>query len=180
MQTHKPLNVEALCLQEARKASVTGARVLMGMSAVGALAAAAASTQVVRDAGPETQVVEIWRLAGFILFSGLFALLAYRPLHYAGVWELVFLNKLALTIVALTYASDADGAGVVALVDGILTGIIFTAYLLSRGWRAWSYVAPRCPTAICRSDPAASPPPPEPPRRDGWVLARSARRACDD
>jgi hypothetical protein len=88
-------------------------------------------------------VVEIWRFAGFVLFSGLFALLAYRPLHYAGVWELVIVNKLALTIVALTYASDADGAGEVALVDGVLTGVLFAAYLLSRGWRAWSNVVRR-------------------------------------
>jgi hypothetical protein len=110
----------------------------MGLAAVGALAAAATSIQVVRDASPATLVVEIWRLAGFVLFSGLFALLAYRPLHYAGVWELVFVNKLALTIVALAYASDADGAGGVALVDGILTGVLLAAYLLSRGWRAWS------------------------------------------
>jgi hypothetical protein len=115
----------------------------MGVAAVGALAAAAASIQVVRDAGPQAQVVEIWRFAGFVLFSGLFALLAYRPLHYAGVWELVIVNKLALTIVALTYASDADGAGEVALVDGVLTGVLFAAYLLSRGWRAWSNVVRR-------------------------------------
>lgn len=119
---------------------MNGARVLMGLAALGALAAAGTSIEVVRDAGPETLVVEIWRLAGFVLFSGLFALLAYRPLQYAGVWELVIVNKLALTIAALTYASDADGAGEVAVVDGILTGVLLAAYLLSRGWRAWSSV----------------------------------------
>jgi hypothetical protein len=143
MQTHNPPDVEVLHRQDTRRASVTGARLLMGLAAVGALAAAATSIQAVRDAGPETLAVEIWRFAGFVLFSGLFALLAYRPLHYAGVWELVIVNKLVLTIAALTYASDADGAGGVALVDGILTGALLAAYLLSRGWRAWSYVTPR-------------------------------------
>lgn len=54
----------------------------------------------------------------------------------------VIVNKLALTIVALTYASDADGAGGGALVDGILTGVLVAACLLSRGWRASFYVAP--------------------------------------
>lgn len=141
MQTHNPPNVEVLCRQDILRASIAGARVLMALTAVGALAAAAASIQAERSAGPETLVVEVWRLAGFVLFSGLFALLAYRPLHYAGVWELAIISKLALTIVFLTYASDANGAEVVALVDGTLTGVFLAAYLLSRGWRAWSYVA---------------------------------------
>lgn len=114
----------------------------MGLAAVGALAAAATSSQTVGTAGPETLMVEIWRLAGLVVFSGLFALLAYRPLHYAGVWELVIANKLALTIVSLTCASHADGAGDVALADGILTGVLLTAYSLNRGWRARFCVAP--------------------------------------
>lgn len=142
MQTHHPPDVAALDRQDNRGASLTGARVLLALAAVGALAAAATSIGTVRDAGAETLVVEVWRLAGFVLFSGLFALLAFRPLHYAGVWELVIVNKLALTIVALTYASDADGAGEVALVDGILTGVLLAAYVLSGGWRAWSNVMP--------------------------------------
>src|SRR5690554_1670728 len=135
MQTYYPPDVEALFRQDTRSASVSGARVLMG------LAAAATCIQLVKDVGPETRVVEICRFAGFVLFSGLFPLRAYRPLHYAGVWELVIVNKLALTIAALTYASDAVGAGEVALVDGILTGVLLAAYVLSQGWRAWSYVA---------------------------------------
>lgn len=132
--------VEGLYRQATRRTSVTWARVLMALASLGALAAAATSIQVVIAAGPETLVVEIWRLAGFVLFSGLFALLTYRPLHYAGVWELVIVNKLVLTTLALTYASSAHGAGEVALVDGILTGVLLVAYLLSQGWRAWSYV----------------------------------------
>lgn len=136
MQSHDSPNAKVLHRQDPRRAQVTGARILMGLAAVGALAAAATSIQTVRAAGPETLMVEIWRLTGLVVFSGLFALLAYRPLHYAGVWELVIANKLALTIVSLTYASHADGAGGVALVDGILTGVLLTAYLLNRGWRA--------------------------------------------
>lgn len=128
MQSCNPPNVEVLHRPDTRRARVTGARVLMGLAAVGALAAAATSVQIARDAGAETMVVEIWRLAGFVLFSGLFVLLAYRPMRYASVWELVIANKLALT-------SDADGAGRVALGDGILTGVLLTAYLLNRGWR---------------------------------------------
>ena len=39
-------------------------------------------------------MVETWRLLGFGTFAGLFALLAYRPRYYAGVWELAIANKL--------------------------------------------------------------------------------------
>lgn len=175
MPSHSPPDVEVLHRQSARRASVTGARVLMGLSAVAGLAATAMSIQVVREAGPETLVVEIWRLAGFILFSGLFALLAYRPLHYAGVWELVIVNKLTLTIATLTFASDADGAGIVALVDGILTGVLLAAYVLSRAWRGWFYVTSCWPRGACRSDQSA-PSPPEPRRRDARGVDRSIWR----
>jgi hypothetical protein len=113
----------------------------MGVAAVGALAAAATSLQMAGDAGPETVMLEIWRFAGLLLFSGLFALLAYRPMHYAGVWELVIVNKLTLTVMALGFAPEADGASGVALVDGILAGVLLTAYLLNRGWRAWPSMA---------------------------------------
>lgn len=174
MQIHSPPNLEVPYRQHVRRTTLTAARVLMALAAVGALAAVAASIQVVNDAGPATLVVEIWRCAGFVLFSGLFALLAYRPLHYAGVWELVIANKLALTAMALTYASDADGAGEVALVDGILTAVLLAAYLLSCGWRAWSCLAPHSPRAICTSAPSPSP---ATPGRDGQVsVGGGARR----
>ena len=142
MKSRNVPNLEIPHRQGTRNAALSSARVLMGLAAAGALAAAIMSIQIVRDAEPGTLMVEIWRLAGLVLFSGLFALLAYRPVHYAGVWELVIVNKLALAAVALTYASDADGAAGVAVVDGILTGVLLVAYLLSRAWRAWSCVTP--------------------------------------
>ena len=100
MQTTNPLNVRGLFLQDTRRTFLPVARVLMVLAAALALAAAVTSFQVVREARPETLIVEILRFAGYIRFSDLFALLAYRPLHYAGVWEMVFLNKLVLTLAA--------------------------------------------------------------------------------
>ena len=140
MQSSNRLDVGVQGRQGTRRAAMTGARVLVGLAAVGALAAAATSIGAVRDAGPESLVVEVWRLAGFVVFSGLFALLAYRPLHYAGVWELVIAHKLALTIAALTFASDADGAGQVAAGTDQVNQTVLAAYVMSRGWRAWSIV----------------------------------------
>ncbi|MBM7808225.1 hypothetical protein JOD57_004062 [Geodermatophilus bullaregiensis] len=37
-----------------------------------------------------------------MVFAGLFALLAWRPLGYRGVWELVIFHKVAVTTTALS------------------------------------------------------------------------------
>jgi hypothetical protein len=140
MPTHTAPNVEVPDGQDTRGTSVTSARVVNWLAGSAARAAAAASTPVVRDAEPDKPLAEIRQFSSFVLFGGLFALLAYRPLHYAGIWDQVIVNKLALIIRALTYASDADKTGGVALVDGILPVVPLAAYVLSRGCRAWSDV----------------------------------------
>lgn len=83
-------------------------RALMALAAMAAAIASLSSIGTVADAGPETRMVETWRMAGLATFAGLFALLAYRPMHYAGLWELVILNKLILTVVALAYGSGTE------------------------------------------------------------------------
>ncbi len=113
-------------------------RALLAIAAVGALFAMATSIGEVLAAGPDTLMLRVWQSAGFAVFAGLFGLLAYRPLSYAGIWELVILNKMALTVVALTYASGAEGASKVATVDGALTAMLLAGYVLCMGWRAWS------------------------------------------
>ncbi len=110
----------------------------MAIASVAAAAAAVTSLNAAANADPDVLMLETWRGAGLAVFAGLFALLAYRPRHYAGVWELVALNKLTLTVVALTYGSGATDADEVALYDGILSVVLVAAYLLCRGWRAWS------------------------------------------
>ncbi len=114
------------------------ARVLMLLSALGALSACLISIGAVGAAGPLTQQVEAWRLLGFVMFTGIFALLALWPRRYPGLWELVLANKAVLTIVEAllirTYAAHAQDA---AIIDGILTVMILAAYLLSRGYTSW-------------------------------------------
>ncbi|GII56565.1 hypothetical protein Pth03_49540 [Planotetraspora thailandica] len=114
------------------------ARVLLLLAAVGALAAVATAVGVVADAGPATRMVETWRMLGFGVFTGVFLLLAYRPRLYAGIWELAVLNKLGLTLAALSFGSGTDGAGEALIADGAVTLILLAAYVLSRGWTAWS------------------------------------------
>lgn len=113
------------------------AMVLMLLATLGALSAFAGSVGMATAAGPETVMVEIWRMYGFLVFAGLFLLLALRPRRYVGVWELVFFHKGALSVTAALIGGGASGAPTVVLIDGILAAITVAAYFLARGYTGW-------------------------------------------
>jgi hypothetical protein len=115
-------------------------RVLLWIAAVGAAGAAVSAISTVLGAGGATKVVETWRLYGFVVFAGLFVLLALRPLGYRGVWELAVLNKVALTVTALAYAARGgiSGTGSIIAWDGGLSLVLIAAYVCCRGWTTWS------------------------------------------
>ncbi|MGH3545351.1 MAG: hypothetical protein ACRDPW_05445 [Mycobacteriales bacterium] len=119
----------------------TRVRVGRALTALAGVAAAMAAASMLHDvvtAPSNTRVVETWRMYGLATFAGLFALLAWRPLAYRGLWELVIANKLALTITGICYAvaSSADDTGEIIAADGILTVVLVASYILVRGWRA--------------------------------------------
>lgn len=111
-------------------------RGLMWLAALGALAAFASAWAVVNRATSETIWVETWRLFGFLVFTGMFVLLALRPRNAAGVWELAFFHKAAMAVSAL-FLADADGAALAGTIDAVLAIVILLAYILTRGWIAW-------------------------------------------
>ena len=114
------------------------ATILMLVAALGALYALITSIGVAAASGPDTQQVEWWRVFGFLMFTGLFVLLAFWPRRYPGLWELLILDKAALTVVeAVLIKNNAADAVTTAEADGILTVILLAAYLLSRGYRSW-------------------------------------------
>ncbi|HEY8284938.1 MAG TPA: hypothetical protein VIJ28_11190 [Chloroflexota bacterium] len=116
-----------------------GATVLLIACALGALYACASSIGDVAAAGPATQQVELWRLLGFAMFTGVFGLLAVWPRRYPGLWELVIVNKAALTIAeAVLIGNHAANAKSTAIADGILTVLLVAAYFLARGWGSWN------------------------------------------
>jgi hypothetical protein len=112
------------------------ARWLLWIAAAGAAASAAASVSIIWQAGGATTVVETWRAYGYLVFAGLFVLLALRPHGYRGVWELVIANKLALTATALAFAARGGiaGTGTIITGDGGLSVLLIAAYLTCRGW----------------------------------------------
>ncbi|WP_433528615.1 hypothetical protein ACQPYA_19945 [Micromonospora sp. CA-263727] len=113
-------------------------RVLMWVAAGSAVAAAASAVGLVVDSEAGVRVVETWRAYGLMVFAGLFALLAWRPQAYRGVWELVIFHKVALTVTAVGYAmtGDVPGTGQILVWDGGLSALLIVAYLLCRGWRS--------------------------------------------
>lgn len=111
---------------------------LMLLAAVGALVSFISSISTVAAAGSATQVVEIWRMYGFVVFAGLYLLLALWPRRYPGVWELTILDKVALAITGLVLlGKGVTDAQTILIFDGILAVITLIAYILAKGYTAW-------------------------------------------
>lgn len=111
-------------------------RSLTALAMLGALVAFFSGFKSVQLASPDLLWVELWRLAGFLLFAAMFALLSLRPRQSAGIWELAFFHKATMTIISLfiPFAQEATLAGTF---DGILALILLSAYFLTRAWRGW-------------------------------------------
>jgi hypothetical protein len=60
-------------------------------------------------------------MVGLTAFVGLFALLAWRPLAYPGVFEVAIVSKAALAVLGLTLLASADHGSEYAAFDGLLT-----------------------------------------------------------
>ena len=116
-------------------------RIAMGimiLAALGAFYSMVTGVGVAIDAGLDTQQVEWWRVFGFLMFTGIFVMLAIGPRRYPGLWELVILDKAALTIAeVLLIGKNAADAMNTAVADGILVVLLVAAYLLSRGYASW-------------------------------------------
>jgi hypothetical protein len=113
------------------------AMVLMLVSAIGALYAFATAVGVAAQAGAATQQVEAWRAVTFSLFAAIFVLLAIWPRRYPWLWEIVIVNKVALTLVeALLITKHATNADTTAIADAVLSVLLITSYFLSRGYVA--------------------------------------------
>jgi hypothetical protein len=117
------------------------ARVLLILAALGAVFAFVSAIGSVQSATPATVTAEMWRMYGFVVFAGLFALLAARLRQMPGVWELVIFHKSATAITAaLLIRSAVADASTVAIVDGVLAAITISAYVLARAFTGWAGV----------------------------------------
>ena len=113
---------------------------LLALSTVGAFANGVLAFPAVP---PEQMIVELWRTLAYLVFAGLFTLLALFPRRMPGVWELVFFQKaavallLAFVIKAGHGAAGTDTPMTIIAVDGTLAAVTLVSYVLARGWRSW-------------------------------------------
>lgn len=116
-------------------------RLAAGLMLVAAFGAGYAFVTAVMTAGQAdlaTRQVEWWRALGFTMFAAIFVLLAFWPRRYPFLWELVLIDKAVLTGVEIFLSREgAANAAYTAVADGVLTGLIFIAYLLSKGYLSW-------------------------------------------
>lgn len=104
---------------------------LLRLAALGTLFAFVTAIGSTLQTHPETRLVESWWLYGFLVFAGLYALLARRPQQLQGMWALVLFHQAATAITALTLLRATPDASSIAVVDGLLTLMTIAAYLLT-------------------------------------------------
>ena len=119
------------------------AKTIMLFATGAALLAFIGSVSGAFAASPDRIFAEIWQSYGFLMFAGLYLLLALWPRHYPGVWELAILNKAALSITfLLCLRSDVPDAIMIGCIDGGLAIGTSIAYFLTKAYYSWSKLGP--------------------------------------
>ncbi|GGK69093.1 hypothetical protein Sme01_14450 [Sphaerisporangium melleum] len=111
-------------------------RVLMGVDALLTLGALATGFALVAASDDAHLLTEMWRTLGYIIFAGLWAIIAVQPRRQWGIWELLLVHKVAITAFAL-FNLNVEGGLQHVLIDGWLVVSTGLAYVLCRGWQAW-------------------------------------------
>ena len=118
-----------------RRADRVG-RGLMAFNAVLTLVPLVAGIAMLSDVPGDYLITEAWRSFAYLVFAGLWAIIAIWPRRQPGVWELLLAQKAAITVFALANGSVA-AATQTAAIDGWLVLSTAFAYVLCRGWLAW-------------------------------------------
>jgi hypothetical protein len=116
-------------------------RGLMIFAAIATLVAFADGIRIMLDVPDDRLLSEGWRTFGYLVFAGLMALLAAAPRRQPGLWELLLLHKIAVTVFAFSNA-DLPDAQTTGLIDLGLVVTTALAYVLCRGWSSWRTTTP--------------------------------------
>ncbi|GAB3457254.1 hypothetical protein [Actinophytocola sediminis] len=120
-------------------------RTMLAIDAIATLGAFAQGIPRVIDAADEHVLTEFWRTTAYLVFAGMWAMLAIAPRKQRGMWELILLQKILVTLFALI-SLDKPEAGQTAIIDGFVVVTTVAAYFLCRGWVTWK------PGALGRDD----------------------------
>ncbi|MEV6419268.1 hypothetical protein [Streptomyces sp. NPDC051662] len=96
------------------------------------------------DASDDRMMVEGWRTFGYLVFSAMWAMLAYRPRQVPAIWELVIFHKVAASILAYTILDTTEGMQS-SITDSSVAVLTIFAYVVCRGWRSWRVLKPAVP-----------------------------------
>jgi hypothetical protein len=118
----------------------TAGRGVMVLTALSTLVAFADGLRRIRAASDDRLWIEGWRTFGYVVFAGLFAVLAARPRRSPGIWELTFGHKLAMVIYGAAIG-DVFEAVIASRIDLGVVVMITIGWVLCRGWESWR--APR-------------------------------------
>jgi peptidoglycan/LPS O-acetylase OafA/YrhL len=111
-------------------------RTLLAIDALATLGAFAQGIPRVADAADEQLLTEFWRTTAYIVFAGMWALLAIAPREQRGMWELILVQKIAVTLLAIVSIGKPEAAQT-AVIDGFVVVTTVAAYVLCRGWYTW-------------------------------------------
>jgi hypothetical protein len=115
-------------------------RGLLALCAVSTLGAFANGIMIMARVSDERVVTEAWRTFAYLVFAGLWAVLAAAPRTRPGVWELLLLQKVAITAFCLV-AIDLPDARSTFFIDLAVVVATAVAYVLCRGWESWRSTA---------------------------------------
>ena len=111
-------------------------RTLMAVNALATLGALADGVGRVAASPDAHLLTEAWRTLAYIVFAGLWAIIAVAPRRQWGIWELILIQKIAITAFAAAHIGVPDAPKHV-VVDGFLVVTTALAYVLCRAWQAW-------------------------------------------
>ena len=111
-------------------------RALLAFDALATLGAFAQGIPRIADAADEQVLTEFWRTTAYIVFAGMWALLAIAPRKQRGMWELILVQKIAVTLFALASIGKPEAVQT-AVIDGFVVVTTVAAYILCRGWYTW-------------------------------------------
>jgi len=111
-------------------------RILFAVLSLSTLGAFVDGIRLASSAGPDTFFMQWWRTLAYLVFAAIFALLALRPRSTPGMWEIVLIQKVTITIIGYLNIHAAE-APRDSTVDLYLVILMVPAWILCRGWLGW-------------------------------------------
>lgn len=114
-------------------------RSLMGLNSAVTFAVFVNGLFLMAAASDDRMMVEGWRTFGYLVFSAMWAMLAYRPRQVPAIWEMVIFHKAAATVLAFTILDTTEGMQSSITDTSVATLTVF-AYIACRGWQSWRVI----------------------------------------